>query len=115
MKKKMLFIILFVCFILSSVAYAHPPQSIQIVYDPSTKILTAIIEHNTNNPLKHYISKVDVRLNGNGIISQYISRQDNENLQRVSYYVPDAKTGDRLSVEGECSISGELKREITVQ
>jgi hypothetical protein len=35
--------------------------------------------------------------------------------QTVSYLIPDLKDGDVLSVEGHCSISGKLKKEITVK
>lgn len=112
MKKIFVFLILslFVC----SMAYAHPPSDIKITYDPSTKILTAVIMHNVSNIEKHFINKVDVGLNGKDIIEQSISKQDNNISQTVSYLIPDAKDGDTLSVEGHCSISGTLKKEITV-
>ena len=99
----------------ASVAYAHPPYDIKITFDPQTKVLTAMIMHNVSNPLNHYIKKVDVGLNGTEIIEHKISRQDNKDSQKVSYFIPDAKDGDVLSVEGYCSISGKLKKEITVK
>ena len=117
MKMKILFMLLFICLVSTSIVYAHPPKDIEISYDPATKILTAIIIHDTSNPLGHYIKKVDIGLNdGNEeIIQQIISKQDNNNSQKVSYYIPDAKANDRLSVEGYCSISGKLEKEITVK
>ena len=115
MKKKILFIFLFICLVFTSLAYAHPPKDIEISYDPATKMLTAMIIHDTSNPLGHYIKKVDVGLNDQEIIQQVISKQDNFNSQRVSYFIPDAKAGDKLSVEGYCSISGKLEKEITVK
>ena len=115
MKRKVLFILLLICLTSISIVYAHPPQDIQITYEPSTKILTAVIIHDTSNPLSHYIKKVDVGLNDQEIIQQVISKQDNNNSQRVSYFIPDAKTGNRLSVEGYCSISGKLKKEIVIK
>ncbi|MCK9430332.1 MAG: hypothetical protein M0R17_10055 [Candidatus Omnitrophica bacterium] len=115
MKKKILFVSLLICLALTGTAYAHPPKDIEISYDPATKILTAIILHDTSNPLGHYIKKVDVGLNDQEIIEQKISRQENINSQEVNYYIPDTKSGDRLSVEGYCSISGKLKKEIVVK
>ena len=112
MKKIIMFLIL--SFFVSSVAYAHPPSDIKITYDPKTKILTAFIMHNVSDVKKHYINKVDVGLNGRDIISQSISQQDNNISQKVSYLIPDAKEGDTLSVEGHCSISGKLAKEIKV-
>jgi hypothetical protein len=96
-------------------AYAHPPSDIIITFGPGTKILNAVIMHSVSNPQNHYINKVDIALNGQEIIEHKISRQDNNTSQSVSYLIPDAKAGDRLSVEGYCSISGKLKKEITVK
>ncbi len=93
-------------------AYAHPPSDIIITFDPATKILQAVIIHNVNNPESHYISKVDIGLNGKEIIEHKISRQDNNTNQTVTYLIPDAKSGDVLSVEAYCSISGKLQKEI---
>lgn len=113
--KTPLLIALSLIFALSSTAYAHPPSEIKLSFDPATKILTAVITHRVANPLNHYIKKVDVAWNGKEIIEQKISRQDNFATQAVSYLVPDAQSGDTLSVEGYCSISGKLAKEIIVQ
>jgi desulfoferrodoxin (superoxide reductase-like protein) len=78
-------------------------------------MLQAVITHNVNDPLNHYIRKVDIGLNGKEIIEQRISRQDNPESQTVHYLIPDVKNGDVLSVEGYCNISGKLKKEITVK
>ena len=80
-----------------------------------TKILQAVILHNTNNPDRHYVKKVDVALNGKEIIEHSISREDNNQSQTVAYLTPDVKDNDVLSVEGYCSLSGKLKKEITVK
>jgi len=98
-----------------SMAYAHPPSDIKIAFDPKTKMLEAVIMHNTSNPINHYIKKVDIGVNGKEIIEHMISREDNNQNQTVRYLIPDAKDGDVISVEGYCSISGKLKKEITVK
>lgn len=95
-------------------AYAHPPSDIIITFDPETKILKAVIMHSVSNPQKHYINKVDIALNGQEVIEQRISRQDNNTNQTVIYLIPDAKTGDSISVEAYCNISGKLKKEMKV-
>ena len=114
MKKIGLFLLLFILSTSLS-AYAHPPPDIKITFDAKTKVLTAIIVHNVSNPTGHYIKKVDVGLNGKEIIEHKISRQDNNKTQTVSYYIPDVKDGDVLSVEGYCSIAGKLEKEIKVK
>ncbi|MDD5655279.1 MAG: hypothetical protein PHR91_06540 [Candidatus Omnitrophica bacterium] len=114
MKKNVLLTIVFAVLVFCSPAFAHPPSDITITYDVKSKMLKALITHNVNNTAKHYISKVDVGLNGREIISQQISRQDDFLNQTVSYYIPDTKPGDILSVEAYCSISGKLQKEFKV-
>lgn len=96
-------------------AYAHPPSGIIITFDPKTRILNAVIMHEVSNPANHFINRVDIALNGKEIIEHTLSRQDNNVSQTVAYLIPDAKTGDILSVEAYCSISGKLKKEIIVR
>ena len=112
MKKIVLLIGFFAFFVLSAIAYAHPPSDIKITFDPKTKMLNAVIMHNVSDPGKHYIKEVDVSLNGKEIIQQSISRQDNFDSQTVNYFIPDVKVGDVLSVEGHCSISGKLEKQL---
>ncbi|MFH1283331.1 MAG: hypothetical protein ABII27_06680 [bacterium] len=102
-------------FVVVSQLQAHPPSDIKITFDTETKMLDAVISHAVSNPIKHFIKKVDVGLNGMEIISQSISREDNNDTQTVRYLIPDAKVGDEISVEGYCSISGKLTKKITVQ
>lgn len=106
------FTVLFVFVAAVSLALAHPPSDITITYDPATKTLQAVIIHPVGNPQTHFIDKVDVSLNGKEVLTQFISRQDNNNSQAVSYVIPDAKDGDELSVEAYCSISGKLEKEV---
>ena len=115
MKKIVAFLVFLTFFMIASMAYAHPPSDIKITFDPKTKILQVVIIHNTNNPISHYIKKVNIGLNGKEIIEHSISREDNNDTQTVSYLIPDAKDGDTLSVEAYCSISGKLKKEIEVK
>ena len=98
----------------STCVYAHPPSDIIISYDPSSRIVKAVIVHSVSNPLTHYIVKVDVGLNGKEIVEHHISRQDNNDAQVVSYLIPDAQPGDTISVEAYCSISGKLEKEIKI-
>ena len=115
MKRIAAFLVVFVFAAAIATAYAHPPSDIKITFDSKTKKLQAVIIHNVSNPLHHYIKTVDIGLNGKKIIEQIISGQDNNESQTVSYFIPDVKDGDVLSVDGTCSISGNLKEEITVK
>lgn len=113
MKKIGLLLVLFFGF--TCAAYAHPPSDIKITFDAKSKMLQAVIMHGVSNPLRHYIKKVDVGLNGKEIIELNFSRQENNNSQTVTYLMPDVKDGDIISVEGYCSISGKLQKEIKVK
>lgn len=114
MKRIVIFVACSAFLFLTSTVYAHPPSDIKITFDSKTKMLQAIIIHNTSNPASHYIKKVDVGLNGKEIIEHTISKQDNNESQTVEYFIPDVKSGDLISVEGYCSISGKLEKEIKV-
>ena len=115
MIKKTAMVLLMVFFTAVSTAFAHPPSDIKITFDPATKMLHAVILHDVSNPANHYIKKVSVSLNGKEIIEHTISRQDNFSSQTVTYLIPDAKDGDVLAVEGYCSISGKLMKQITIK
>jgi hypothetical protein len=108
------FMVLVFFMAIASVAYAHPPSDIAITFDPSSKILKAVITHPVNNVENHFIGKVDVGLNGKEVIEHKISRQDDNSVQTVSYLLPDARPGDTVSVEAYCSISGKLVKEIKI-
>ncbi|RJP27188.1 MAG: hypothetical protein C4533_08250 [Candidatus Omnitrophota bacterium] len=112
--KKILFVILLVLFFASSV-FAHPPTRIEISYDKSTSILTAKITHPVEDPDRHYVSKVDVAVNGKEILEHKLSRQDNADYRIVTYLIPDVKEGDTISVEGYCSIMGKKEEGIKVK
>ncbi|HQP10715.1 MAG TPA: hypothetical protein PKV41_04960 [Candidatus Omnitrophota bacterium] len=111
MKKITMLTLLFSLVAVSTVC-AHPPSDIQITFDPETKILQAVLTHDVNDAAGHFIEKIDVGLNGTEIISHKISRQDNNQTQRISYLIPDATAGDILSVEGYCNLSGKLEKEL---
>jgi desulfoferrodoxin (superoxide reductase-like protein) len=114
--KKVFLSMIFTVMVLANLSvYAHPPSDIIITYDTQTKVLHAVVMHNTMNTVKHYIKKVEVALNNKLIITQMFALQGNNVSQDVTYIVPDAKIGDKISVEGECNISGELKKEIIVK
>ncbi|MBM3249652.1 MAG: hypothetical protein FJZ09_02260 [Candidatus Omnitrophica bacterium] len=117
MKKIILFFL--ACFILVNTlpAYAHPPSNIVIAYDPAKKMLHAEIKHQVGNPRQHYIKKADIGLNGKEIASLSFTSQASYFSQLLDYSLAEVeiKKGDKIYVEGYCSISGKLKVEYTVE
>lgn len=108
-------IILFlICLFFVPLVYGHPPANIDVNYDPETKIVKVIITHKTSNPKTHYIKKVDISLNDKEIITHNISSQDDNEIQVVSYRIPEAKADDLIAVEGYCRISGTLTKQVYV-
>ncbi len=100
-------------FILSCMnAYAHPPSDIKIEYDAETRIVSAVIVHPVSNKEQHFINKVALWFNGEDVIKHKIGGQDNNRDQSAAYMIPGAKTGDKITIEAYCNISGKLKKEI---
>ncbi len=114
MKKRVYLLLVGIIFISYCLAFAHPPSDIKITYDPEIATLTAVIYHNVSNTKNHYIKKVDIGLNGKEIKEIKFTEQENNSFQTLSLVIPDVRPGDRLSVEGYCSISGKLEKEIKV-
>lgn len=97
----------------SAIASAHPPKDIKISINPKAKVLTAVIVHDVlTSPKNHYIKTVEVAINGTKILTHTLSEQENPQTETVSYRLPDAKPGDKISVTGHCSLFGELTKEI---
>ena len=113
MRKVLMLVLSFA--VITSTAYAHPPSDIQITFNPQTQEVKAIIFHQVSDMNKHYIKKVDIGINDKEIVELKFSKQDNLVTQSVIYKIPEAKAGDRLSVEAYCSLSGKLEKEIKVK
>lgn len=93
---------------------AHPPKDIKISFNPQTKMLTAIIFHDVLLPKQHYIKTVTVEINTKKVLQHTLSEEESLITETVSYRLPDVKSGDTVSVEAECSISGKLKKDIKI-
>ncbi|MFH1877250.1 MAG: hypothetical protein ABH883_00375 [Candidatus Omnitrophota bacterium] len=87
-------------------AHAHPPSDIQLDYDPATKILSVEIYHPVSDTQKHYIAEISIAVNSKPVIRHTISIQDNTDSQKLSYKLPDVTSGDIITVEADCNISG---------
>jgi hypothetical protein len=97
--------------LLAGHARAHPPDSIAAEYDTLVQTLKIRIMHNVKDAQKHYINKVEVKINGSKKVEQSSSRQSDNTAQELVYRIIEAKPGDRLTVEARCNITGKLKAE----
>jgi len=113
MKKITILTVLFL-FLSIQFSYAHPPSSIEASFDASTKMLSAVISHQVNNPTKHFIKEVEIELNGEEIIEREFKKQDDNAIQSINFEIPDASPGDLITIEAYCSISGKLTKKLSV-
>lgn len=107
-----LLILLMSCLCCAATVYAHPPSSIAL--SRSGTSVEVLVTHNVSNPLQHYISLIEVFLNGKKIIDQHFSLQT-ENNQRALYIIPELKNGDIVEVEADCNQFGDLKQKLTIK
>lgn len=104
--KKIIVPVMVVVMMLSQAAFAHAPSRIELDYDPETKVVTATIFHSVANPEKHYVANIIVSVNGKRVVEHKAILQEDNEKQVVSYRLPGVKSGDRVTVEAACSISG---------
>lgn len=112
--KKTVFVFVLLCLVSSSAALAHPPSDIKTQYDPATQTLKAVIEHPVSNASTHYIDKVDISINGKEVQELKFQSQETPGSQTLEIQLKDVKSGDLLSVEGYCNLSGKLEKEIKI-
>ncbi|MDD5081424.1 MAG: hypothetical protein PHC58_05495 [Candidatus Omnitrophica bacterium] len=114
--KKSFFVLVFAgCLLFQGIVFAHPPSKIDITFDKKTSTLKAVIYHSTSNPARHYINKVDIGINGKEVMSDNITNDADKMKQIVTYKMSQIKTGDVVSVEGYCSISGNRTASINIE
>jgi hypothetical protein len=104
--KKIIFSVTVLVLVLSQTAFAHAPSRIEMDYDPETKVVTATIFHSVEKPGEHYVAEIIVAVNGKRVVKHDAILQEDKEKQVVSYRLPGVKSGDRITVEANCSISG---------
>ncbi len=114
MKNPKMILVLCGFLLISTQAFAHPPSDIKIEFDNQTKTLKAAVLHHVSNPDTHFIRKVDIAINGVEIKTMTYTKQISKAGQTFSIVLPEVKSGDLLSVEGYCNLSGKLKKEIKI-
>lgn len=101
-------------YIAVSVAAAHPPKDIDIVWHPNDSTLSVKVEHKVDNPHKHFIDEITVFVNGKRVATRNYVSQKEDSFEEDSFYLPSIKTGDRITVEAKCVIFGTISKSILV-
>jgi len=92
---------------------AHPPSTVDLIYDLDTGVLTVTITHNTPTPGIHYIENVEISRNGLVQISQDYTSQPSVSTFSYEYEIT-AVDGDVLTAVARCNIAGENEGSVTV-
>jgi uncharacterized membrane protein len=96
-------------------AFTHPASKVDLSYHLEDHILTVVAEHDTKDITKHRIDQIIVQLNGNEIIQQTFAIQFDQEMQKATYLIPDAKAGDEIVVIARCSVYGKKKAKIKIE
>jgi hypothetical protein len=99
--------------LISSGAYANPPDDMILEYDSTTSTLEVTITHPTLDPNTHYIYKVDISVNGELYLSEEYTSQPTSDIFTYSYIVI-ANANDEISVTAICNLFGSITRTLTV-
>jgi hypothetical protein len=96
-------------------AFSHPPSDIIITFDLGKSAVYADIRHDSKHIDKHYIKQIIVLVNGKEMIKQQAITQTSSDGQRVMYVIPGLKAGDKVAIDADCSIYGDLTKEAVVK
>ncbi len=111
--KKRLFSVCILVFGLISSAWATPPSSIELTYEPDKKNLHIEIAHAAHDPHKHHIRKVEVYLNDEKPIDLYFATQTTPASLIIDLAL-QAKAGDKIRVLAICNEAGRLEETLIV-
>jgi len=95
-------------------AWAHAPKDVKIEFDPDSKMLTVTAAHDSKDATKHFVSAIEVDLNGEKIIEQKFKAQIGGDAQKARYWINDANVGDTLVVTATCNIAGKKKATLVI-
>jgi hypothetical protein len=101
-------------FILTPVAQAHPPASVELFYNMEKQILEVKITHASSNLDKHYVKKVVIKKNGEAVGGSDYTNQPEKELFIYTYTLVVAP-GDLLEVKATCSVFGSKIAEFKIE
>jgi hypothetical protein len=71
-----------------SLAAAHPAAKVVGRYDSKTQLFHLNYQHGVRDAADHYICKVNLWVNGKGVLTQLLSLQDNDKGGDLVYKIP---------------------------
>jgi hypothetical protein len=106
--------VIFCLAVISTTATAHPPGSLKIGYNLSSKALIVTIVHNSSSPNSHYINKITIKKNGRTAGSYTFQSQPTSSEFSYTFDL-SARVGDIIEVTAYCNISGMKSARLTVK
>jgi hypothetical protein len=94
-------------------ASAHAPTAMNISFDPATAKIYVTITHPVDDPATHYLSRVQVKLNGDVISDPDYKSQPAKDTFTLTYDV-NAHSGDEVWVTATCVRGGVLEKTYNV-
>lgn len=114
MKRNCFIIITLMMLLGISQVFGHPPDSLSLDYDQTSRILKVVVFHPTKDASKHIIDKVVVKLNNKEVVKQEFFSQMDREKHEVAYTIFDVKTGDEINVMASCNVYGKKKKTIQI-
>jgi desulfoferrodoxin (superoxide reductase-like protein) len=94
---------------------AHPPVKVRLSFHKETHTLAVELPHHVNDVEKHYILKIEVKLNEKRIVTQNFKQQTELKKHMVHYVIPSAKKGDVIEVTASCNQYGNRTQQLTLE
>jgi len=99
---------------LCGTAAANPPASVELSYNQADNILQFTILHIVQDPSTHYVKTVEVRKNGQLVLTEDYTRQPYASSPFTYSYSIPAAPGDTLEATAICNIQGSRSNMIVV-
>jgi len=111
---KLFWVLLAIVGFFTAIISAHPANAVTAAYDQAKKELSVTVAHSVQNPANHYISTIEVYVDGVKMISQDLKSQFNGTDQLAVYTLIDVKKGSKIKITTVCNKGGNKNTEITI-
>ena len=114
MKVNKLLILMLLVF-MPMIAFTNPPKKVVLSYDKESGNLAVSAIHSVKDVNDHFIITVEVKVNGENVISLDYKSQSSQESQDVKIEMPDLKPGDIAEVKATCNKFGSKSESITIE
>jgi desulfoferrodoxin (superoxide reductase-like protein) len=94
---------LFLCAVSAS---AHPPYSVDLAYNKTTREITVTVSHPTTTPDWHFVQKIEFLVGDTVIHEKVFTKQEADSGLAYTTRLRNIQSGDTVMVKAYCSRSG---------